>query len=40
MNCLFENCENKAYFNYAGKKIPIFCWLHKLKNMIEIKMQK
>jgi len=35
--CIYDNCNEIAYFNYKNKKIPLFCWLHKLKDMIEIK---
>ena len=37
MNCINDHCENIAYFNYKCKKIPLYCWLHKLINMIEIR---
>ena len=36
MTCIYSNCENKAYFNYKGKLEPLFCWFHKLKNMIDV----
>ena len=34
--CIYDNCKELAYFNYQHKSIPIFCWFHKLKNMIDI----
>ena len=35
--CIISDCEKNASFNYEKEKNPIYCYKHKLKNMINIK---
>lgn len=38
--CVKDGCSENAFFNYPNKSFPIFCWFHKLKNMIDITKNK
>ncbi len=40
MNCLYENCNIQPIFNYKNEKKAIYCKIHKLENMIDIKHKK
>ena len=35
--CIISDCEKNACFNYENEKNGIYCYKHKLKNMINIK---
>ena len=35
--CIISDCEKNASFNYEKEKNPIYCYKHKLKNMINVK---
>ena len=35
--CIISDCEKNASFNYENEKNPIYCYKHKLKNMINVK---
>jgi hypothetical protein len=36
-SCCFENCSTQANFNYENEKNPIYCSIHKIDGMINIK---
>ena len=35
--CIISDCEKNASFNYKDLKDPIYCNIHKLKNMVNVK---
>ena len=35
--CIISDCEKNASFNYKNEKDPIYCFKHKLKNMVNVK---
>ena len=35
--CIISDCKKNASFNYKNMKDPIYCNVHKLKNMINVK---
>ena len=38
-HCNYENCNNRANYNYFGKSI-LYCIEHKLENMINVSSSK
>jgi len=38
--CKENGCNVKAYFNYEGIKTPIYCFIHKLDGMVDVKNKK
>ncbi len=40
MKCIIENCNTQPIFNYENKKIGLYCNVHKLDNMINVKNKK
>ena len=37
--CIISDCEKNASFNYKDLKDPIYCNIHKLEGMINVKNQ-
>ena len=35
--CIISDCEKNSCFNYKDKKNGIYCFKHKLKNMVNVK---
>ena len=36
--CIDNECNKQACFNFSNEKSPIYCGLHKLDNMINVKI--
>ena len=38
--CMYRNCSKHPCFNYINKKNGIYCFDHKLENMINVQRKK
>lgn len=37
--CIFENCKTIPIFNFEGVKNGLYCSVHKLENMVDVKIK-
>ena len=37
--CIHLDCKKQPTFNYENKKIPLYCAIHKLANMVDVKVK-
>jgi len=35
--CIYQNCKNISEYNYEDESIILYCFTHKLDNMVNIK---
>jgi hypothetical protein len=35
--CIYENCKTIPNYNFVGNKTAIYCNIHKLENMVDVK---
>ena len=38
--CIISDCEKISSFNYKNEKNPLYCFKHKLKNMLNVKKKR